>query len=209
MADSKISALSAASAMADANEFEINEAGVSKKVSGTLVKAWAGNVLRNVSVGDQSPGAGATTYLTNSNIAVPAGLLRVGTIFRWRLIFTKTAAGTAARSHLVKIGTNGTTADATIVTLTSGTPTAAADTGSQVITFIIRTLGAAATSHGASRAMHQLSATGLFANEVEVLQGAGSTFDSTVANLIVGLAVTTGASEALTYKQVIAEALNL
>ncbi|MGH9966241.1 MAG: hypothetical protein ACREBG_00190, partial [Pyrinomonadaceae bacterium] len=64
-------------------------------------------------------------------------------------------------------------------------------------------------SNGALCAIHQLSTTGLFVNETEVLQAAGSTFDSTVASLIVGLAVTTGASEALTYQQVIAEAYNL
>jgi len=209
MADTKISLLTATTAMADANEFAINEAGTSKKLTGTLVKQWAGNVLRNQSVANQAPGAGATTYLTNSNIAVPVGKLRAGTVFRWTLIFTKTAAGTAARSHLIKVGTAGTTADATIATLTSGTPTAAVDTGIQVITFIVRTIGASATSHGASFASHQLSTTGLFPNETEVLQGAGTAFDSTVANLIVGLAVTAGASEALTYQQIIAEAYNL
>lgn len=40
MADSKISSLSAASAAAAANEFEINEAGTSKKVTGTQIKTF-------------------------------------------------------------------------------------------------------------------------------------------------------------------------
>jgi hypothetical protein len=196
--------------MADANEFVINEAGTSKKLSGTLMKAWAGNVLRNQSTAAQSPAAGASTYLTNSNIAVPVGLLRIGTVFRWTLVFTKTAAGVAARAHIIRIGTAGTTADAAIVTLTSGTPTAAVDTGYQVVTCIIRgPLSASCIAHGASWAIHQLSTTGLFPNEAEVLQVTSGTFDATTASLIVGLSVTTGASEALTYQQVITEVYNL
>lgn len=40
MADTKISALPAASAVVDANEFAINEAGTSKKVTGTQVRLF-------------------------------------------------------------------------------------------------------------------------------------------------------------------------
>jgi len=40
MADTKISALTAASAVADANEFEINEAGNSKKVTAEQIKTY-------------------------------------------------------------------------------------------------------------------------------------------------------------------------
>ena len=209
-ADTAISNLTAASSMADANEFVINEAGTSKKLSGTLMKAWAGNVLRNVSTAAQSPAAGASTYLTNSNIAVPTGKLRIGTVFRWTLVFTKTAAGTATRAHIVRIGTAGTTSDAAILTFTSGVPTAAVDQGIQIITVVIRgPLSASCIASGGSSAIHQLSTTGLFANETEVLSVTSGTFDCTTANLIVGLSVTSGASEALTYEQVIAEAYNL
>ena len=40
MADTKISALAAASAVIDANEFAINEAGTSKKVTGTQIRLF-------------------------------------------------------------------------------------------------------------------------------------------------------------------------
>ena len=210
MADTKLSGLTAATAMADANEFEINEAGTSKKLTGTLIKAWAGNVLRKVSTAAQSPSAGASTYLTDSNIAVPAGLLRVGTVFTWKLAFSKTAAGTAARAHIVRIGTNGSTADAAILTFTSGTPSGAVDTGFQQINVTIRgPLSASCIAYGLSFGTHQLSTTGLFANETEVLGVTSGTFDATTANLIVGLSVTMGASELLTYEQIIVEARNL
>lgn len=213
-ADTKITNLTAASAAAGANELPINEAGADKKVTVTQIQALLGvnfgNTLRNQSTAAQSPAAGASTYLTNSNISVPVDKLRVGTVFRWTLWFSKTAAGTAARSHIVRIGTAGTTSDAAIVTLTSGTPSAAADQGYQIITVTIRgPLSASCIAHGGSMGTHQLSTTGLFANETEVLLVTSGTFDCTTANLIVGLSVTTGASEALTYEQVIVEAYNL
>ncbi len=209
-ADSKISALTAASSVVDSNELEINESGTSKKITVTQIKTWAGNVMRNQSTATQAPSAGASTYLTNSSIAVPAAALRIGTVFRWTLAFSKTAAGTAARAHVVRIGTAGTTADAAILTFTSGTPTAAVDQGYQTITVIIRgPLSASCIAQGTSLGSHQLSTTGLFANETEVLLVTSATWNCTTANLIVGLSVTTGAAEALTYEQVIVEALNL
>jgi hypothetical protein len=163
-----------------------------------------------VSTAAQTPGAGASTYLTNSNIAVPVGLLRVGTVFRWTFAFSKTGAGTAARAHIVRIGTAGTTSDAAILTFTSGTPTAVADQGFQQIVVTIRgPLSASCIAQGVLFATHQLSTTGLFANETEVLHVTSGTFDATTANLIVGLSVTTGASEALTYAQMYVEADNL
>ena len=45
MADTKISALTAATVAAAANEFAINEAGTSKKLTGTLLKAFVGPTL--------------------------------------------------------------------------------------------------------------------------------------------------------------------
>ena len=209
MADTKISALTAATAFANANEFAINESGVSKKLTGSLLKEGIGCVLYNADGSQQAPSAGATTYLTGSNITVPAGKLRANTVFRWTIHLDKSAAGTAARSILVKVGTNGTTGDATIATLTSSTPSGVVDVGCYIVTFAITTIGASASSRATYAAWHNLSTTGLFGNETEAVTAAGTAFDSTVANLIVGLAVTTGASEALTIRSMIAEAFNL
>lgn len=209
MADTKISALTAATTLGNSDQFAVVQSSTSKSVTGTVLRDYMGNTFSNVSTAAQSPSAGATTYLTNSSIAVPAAGLRAGTAFVWDIAFSKTAAGTATRSLLIKVGTAGTTADATIVTLTSGTPTAAADQGYMRVQFTIRTTGAAATSHGAYSAIHQSSTTGLFPNETEVKFAAGSTFDSTTANLIVGLAITAGASEALTFEQIQVQAFKL
>jgi hypothetical protein len=208
VADTKISALTAAASFLLADELPVNEAGTSKKVTGLQMQTVL--ALNNQNTADLTPAAGASTYLTGASIAVPVGKLRIGTMFRWRLGFTKTNAGTAARSHIVRIGTAGTTSDAAILTFTSGTPSGAVDAGWQEIVVTIRgPLSASCLAAGYSMAMHQLSTTGLFANETEVLQVTSGTFDATTANLIVGLSVTTGASEALTYQVVQVDALNL
>jgi hypothetical protein len=198
--------------MADANEFAINEAGTSKKLTGTLMKAWAGNVLRNASTAAQAPAGGSSVYLTNSNITIPTGKLRVGTVFRYTLAYSKTAAGTAARSHVFRLGTNGSTADAAILTFTSGATGATVDQGYHTIQITIRgPLSASCIAHGVSFLTHATTGTtGLItANETEVLHVTSSTFDATAASLIAGLSVTVGASEVLTYEQVFAEAYNL
>lgn len=69
-------------------------------------------------------------YLTSSNLNMPAvysTAIAAGTTMRWRFAMNKTAAGTGTFQILLKKGTNGTTADATLVTQTIGTQTAAAD----------------------------------------------------------------------------------
>lgn len=206
MADTKISGLTAVTTFVNADEFAVNQSATSKKLTGTVLRDYIGNTFYAASTAAQSPGAGATTYLTSSSIAIPALKLRVGSCFTWDLDYVKTAAGTAARSILIKVGTAGTTADATIATLTNGAPTGVVDEGYYRIMFTIRTIGASATSRASSFATHNLSTTGLLPNETEYKRVAGTTFDSTVANLIVGLAITTGASEALTFDQIICRA---
>jgi hypothetical protein len=209
MADTKISALTAVTTLVNADEFAVNQSATSKKVTGTVLRDYLGNSFYKVSVAAQSPAAGATTYLTNSSIAIPALKLRAGSTFRWDCDLSKTGAGVAARSILIKVGTAGTTADTTIATLTQGAGTGVSDAGYMRILFTVRTIGAAATSRASVFGTHNLSTTGLFPNETDYIQAAGTTFDSTVANLIVGLAVTAGTSEALTFDQIICTALNV
>lgn len=209
-----ISALTeVASPALDAQEVPCNDAGTTKKiVLGTDLKPWIGKMLRNSSVAQQALTAAATTYVTGSNITVPVGKLRAGTSFKWRIWMDKTAAGTsAANSVLVKVGTLGTTSDATIATLTpSWTPTANVDDAFMEIGWTVRTIGAAATSQAGLFIARRLNSTTGFANSaanlVEVIQAAGSTFDSTTASLIVGLSITLGAAVVWNLQQVLTEA---
>ena len=210
MADTKISALTAATTVADANEIPINEAGTTKKITALQIRAYSGDGLFNASVADQTISA-TTAYVTKSNIAVPVGKLRIGTIFRWTLHVTKTAAGTTAGCAVqLKIGTLGTTGDATILTFTFGTPTGVADTAEIDVEVIIRgPLSASCIATGIANLAHGLAATGFSTLPNETKQATSSTFDATVANLIVGLAILTTTLSVWTVTGCTVEAMNL
>src|SRR6267143_1506164 len=121
MADTKISALTAATALADADQFAIVQSGASKSASaGPVIKAWVGNMNVNTSgaTGAQTPAATVRTYITGSNIAIPTGKLRIGTFFKWQFDITKTASGSAASTFDIAFGTTGTTTDVARVSFT-------------------------------------------------------------------------------------------
>ena len=65
--------------------------------------------INNAGVAAQTPTAETRTYITGSNIKVPAAKLKIGTILRWTFNMTKTAAGTAASTVDIAFGTLGTT----------------------------------------------------------------------------------------------------
>ena len=206
MADTKISALTAATTAADANEFAINEAGTSKKLTALQLSAYIGQSLRNASTADQTISA-TTAYVTNSNLTVPTGKLRIGTVLRWRLSVTKTAAGsTAGCAILVKLGTAGSNADTTILTFTFGTPTAAVDTAIFDVEVVVRgPLTGSGILAGFARMTHNLAITGFSTLAVEALSVVSGSVDVTVAALIAGLSITTTTSSAWTIKTVSAE----
>ena len=211
MADTKISALTAASSALGADEIPVNEAGTTKKVTLTQILALAGNTLKNASTTGQSVNA-TTAYLAGSAITVPSGLLRVGSFFHWRFTATKTAAGTVAGcALLVKVGTTGSTADTTRLTLTLGTPTAAADTAYFDLITVVRSIGSgtSAVIGGGLQMTHNLSATGFSTLPTEVVRATSGGFDSTVANLIVGLALTTTTASVWTVEDLIVTVGNL
>jgi len=211
MVDTKVSALTAVASVVDAQLIPVDDAGASKSVSMLQLKAYMGDQLGNWTTAAQSPAAATLTYITGSNIAVPVGKLRIGTQFRWLLDVSKTAFGTAVRTFHVRIGTAGTTGDAAVLTFT-GTlvPTAVADNGVIEINVTIRgPLSASCIARGLFRLTHMLATTGLSTRATEILAVTSSAFDATVANLIVGLSVTTGAAEVLTFEQVITEAKQL
>lgn len=217
MADTKISDMTAMGdgVLADADEFVVADASAltsDLSVTAKQLRAYLGTGLRNAATAAQSPAAATSTYLVGSDIAVPVGKLRVGTVFRWTLEYSKTAAGTAARNFFIRIGTAGSVADAAIITIATEAGTAVADTGSMDITATVRgPLSASCILAAVASYMHSTSGTtGLSAtNEVGVRNVISAAFDATVAGLIVGLSCTTGASEVLTFDTVTVEAFNL
>lgn len=164
----------------------------------------------NFSVAAQTPAAATRTYLVGSAISVPAGKLRIGTIFRWTFDMTKTAAGTASSTVDVAVGTAGTTADTARLSFTKPAGTAAADHGRVVIEAVCRgPLSGAGVLSGIMSMTHNLENTGHMVVPCMTQNIISGAFDVTVANLVVGLCLTSGASDAITIQQVAAEALNL
>jgi len=165
--------------------------------------------IRNGSVASQGAGFAADTYVTGSNITIPASLTaQVLTRYRCKISLSKTAAGVATPTAIVRIGTLGTTADAAVITFTGAAQTAAADVGFIEILVTIRTVGAAATSQGTFSLNHNAAnAVGL--GGTNVIEAAGSAFNSATASLIIGVSLNYGASAAVTVTQVEAELLDI
>lgn len=186
-------------------------------LTGTTAASWSSSYvtntqtsLNNYSVAAQTPAATTRTYITGSQIAVPVGKLRIGTLLRWRFNMTKTAAGTATSTFDVAIGTAGTTSDTAVLSFTKPAGTAAADEGYVEVDVQIRgPLSASCIATGEFVMFHNLAATGHAVIPTVVVNTVSSAFDATTANLFVGVCVTSGASDAITIQQMAATATNL
>lgn len=163
----------------------------------------------NFSTTSQAPVAATRTYITGSNIAIPAGALQVGTLLRWTFTMTKTAAGTAASTFDIAFGTAGTTADTARVSFTKPAGTAAGDEGRVVIEAICRgPVGAAGVVVGHFCLTHNLSATGHAVIPCVDVTIISSAFDVTTPTNV-GVCITSGASDAITIQSCIAEVFNV
>lgn len=165
--------------------------------------------VNNFSVVSQAPAAATRTYIAGSALKVPAGKLQVGSMFRWRLNLTKTNAGIAASTFDICVGVNGTTADVARVSFAKPAGTAVPDEGWIDIIATVRSIGAAGVMVGEFVMSHNLAATGHMVIPIAVVNTISAGFDMTVANLIVGLCITSGAADVVTIQMVQAEAVNL
>lgn len=173
------------------------------------VSGASASSLGNANTADVTANA-ADTYLTGSSLTIGARQ-KAGTIIRWRLMMTKTAAGTAAPVVNVRLGTNGTTGDTARLTFTGVAQTAATDTGWADIEVIVRAINATTgVVHGGVNFQHFNTTTGL-ANkaQAQIIRATSANFDNTSASLIIGLSVNPGTSGVWTFQHVSAEALNL
>lgn len=159
--------------------------------------------LVNGSTTSQSLSATTRTYLTGSALSVPSGKLQVGSQFTWRFNMTKTAAGTATSTIDVAVGTAGTTSDTAVLSFTKPAGSAAADEGFCTIQVICRgPLSASGVFVGEFAMIHNLASTGHMVIPACCVNTVSSSFDVTTANLILGVCVTTGASDVITVQQV-------
>lgn len=168
-----------------------------------------GSEIRNFSTGNQTPAAATRTYITGSALAIPVGKLRVGSCFRWTFNMTKTAAGTAASTFDICVGTTATITDTARVSFTKPAGTAVVDEATVTVNAVVRSIGVAGIMVGQFSLIHNLVATGHATIPCVSVNTISSGFDTTVANLIVGLCITSGASDAITIKLVQSEAWNL
>lgn len=197
MPDTKISALTAVASIEAADEFAVNEAGVSKKATAAQIETYI-NKTPNFSTAAQSITANTVTYLTNSGILIPPEGIVAGQMYRWYLGISKTAAGTATPIWTPRIGSAQTTADTTVLTIT-GTAQVATLSGSLIIiTCLIRTASATGVIVGSVNT--GAASFGIGGNVVS------GSFDTTgKAGQRFGICVNSGASAAWTVNAVKAE----
>lgn len=150
----------------------------------------------NANIAVQSVPAGATTYLTDSQVTLPGtSKVKIRTTVKWRVYISKGAVGAVALTPIVKVGVNGTTADTSACSFAFVAGTAVADVGYLDITWIVvGPLTNACVSRGAAMLHHQLATTGFTTtNPAIVTAPTVVNFDATTATKI-GLAFLTGAA---------------
>lgn len=182
--------------------FTVVSPGTGMQMTGQLVRR-----LYGANTSDTVANA-ADTYMAGSALALGAAQ-KAGSILTWHFGCTKTAAGIAAPTYIVRFGTNGTTADTARLTFTGPAQTAAADTAWISIQAVVRSISATATVAGTQNMTHLLSTTGFGNNETDTESLVSGTFDNTSASLIAGVSINPGASGVWTCQVVTAEAKNL
>lgn len=170
---------------------------------------------RGVSVSTLSPAASTATVVGGSILSIPGNIntgavLNVAATVHWNMTIVKTAAGTATSDIAIQWGTNGTTADADIVSFTLPAGTADVDTAIIDIWMTVRgPSGASCIAVGSLRGTHNLSTTGFFTIPAVALNVTSGTFNNTTANSFLSLVITTGASSAWTFHRVVTEGYGL
>lgn len=175
-----------------------------------IIPRQPGASFNYFSTADQTINAATTALLTGSLITIPASKLQIGTTMIWTIALTKTAAGTAANTFDVRVGTAGTTGDTSRLSFALPTATGVVDTGLiEIIATCRGPLSASGIFEGNLSMTHNLAATGLANIACVNVNVVSAPFDVTVANLFVHVSCTTAASTVLTFQQVFTEVYNL
>lgn len=157
---------------------------------------------------DQAIAAATLTAINGTFLTLPPQALRVGMVLTFTAILTTNAAGTAANTITIRLGTNGTTADAAIATFTTSVGTAVASTAIVEVTLTIRSLGAAGTAVATCN-IRNSAAAGFINIGQAVLVGTMATFNTVTSGLLyVHMALTTGASKTANVTQSFSNCVN-
>lgn len=148
------------------------------------------------------------TYLSDTNVSLAN--VKAGTKIIWTFAITKTGAGTAAPAWNVRIGTAGTTSDTSRLAFTGSAQTAVIDAAYVTIEVVFRSVGSgtSAVVAGVYVLRHNLATTGFATIAGNAVTGVSGGFDSTVANLLAGVSVNSGASSAWTFVMKNVEVIN-
>jgi hypothetical protein len=149
-------------------------------------------VLKNSNTGANSNSHSTDTYLTGSYIKFPFAP-KAKTVYKLVFDVAKTNAGTATPIIRVRVGTAGSTSDTATNTFTFGAGTTAADTGVFEVIAAFRTVGSgtSAVIQGITRLTSNLTTTGI-SNAVKARVSTSSGFNSTTANLGIGVSYNGG-----------------
>lgn len=155
--------------------------------------------IRGGSTAAVSGGFASDTYLAGSGLTVfSAGQWKAGTQYYCGFDMVKTGAGVGAFTVNVRMGTLGTTGDASVLSLAFAVGTAVIDTGWFDLLLNFRSVGAgtSAVVQGILKCSHHLAATGLIttgASGFGLVLGTSSGFNSTTQTKI-GISVNGGTS---------------
>lgn len=148
----------------------------------------------------QSLTASSANLITGTSIPLATGALRVGNRFRFVIGLTKTGAGTATWTAVVKFGTADTTSDGAIATWTSGTNTALIDTAILIIECNITAIGSGTSATASCMAFYTngqgTAITGL--GSIAAAPGSTAGFNSTATSPFLHVDITPGASAVMT-----------
>lgn len=181
---------------------------IHQDANGAPYPSKAVQTIFNRSTAAQGAGFATDTYLTGSYLKFP-GLPKVGTKYRCKFSVSKTAAGTATPIIQVRTGTAGSTSDTSRNSFTFSAGTAATDVGVFEIIIVFRAVGSGTTAvMQGSCALTSQPTTGL-SSLIKAVQTTSGGFDSTTADLGIGVSVNGGTSAAWTVQLVEAELSDL
>jgi hypothetical protein len=169
---------------------------------GILLSSLSTGALYNWSTASQGAGFSSDTYLTGSNILIPAQRPRVGTLFRCRFSVSKTAAGTATPIIQLRYGTAASTADTSLCSFTFSAGTAATDVGWFEVNGLFRSVGSGTSAVVQGHCALTSQPTTGFSSLLKGVQTTSSGFDSTTANTYLGVSVNGGTSASWTVQMV-------
>lgn len=170
---------------------------------GFTVQNYVRGLYRNIAVADQALTASVLAYVASSSLDFSN--LKVGTVFEWDIILSKTAAGIAAQTFDIRTGTTQTTADSARSSgFTTGTQTGVADVAEVNLRAVVTVVNASGTIIAEMDLKHNLASTGFAPTPCVVQVGTGTLFDTTATGQFIGICTTPGAAAVTTVKQCVA-----